>query len=71
MRKSKYSSYDDLPLMLTVPDMADVLGVGLAHAYEIAHRADFPSITLGARIIVPRDKFIAWVDSLTEKSSSY
>lgn len=35
---------------------------GLAHAYEVAHRQDFPTITLGSRIIVPRDKFMAWIE---------
>lgn len=59
MRKSKYNSFDELPLMLTVEDVSHVLGIGLAHAYEVAHRRDFPTITLGSRIIVPRDKFMA------------
>ena len=45
--------------MLTVEDVSHVLGIGLAHAYEAAHRRDFPTITLGSRIIVPRDKFEA------------
>ena len=53
MRKSKYNSFDELPLMLTVEDVSHVLGIGLAHAYEVAHRRDFPTITLGSRIIVP------------------
>ena len=39
-----------------------MLGIGLAHAYEVAHRKDFPTITLGNRIIVPRDKFMAWIE---------
>ena len=64
MRKSKYNSFDELPLMLTVEDVSHVLGIGLAHAYEVAHRRDFPTITLGSRIIVPRDKFMAWIDEL-------
>ena len=33
MKKSKYKSYDELPLMLNVQDVSDVLGIGLAHAY--------------------------------------
>ena len=33
MKKSRYKSFDDLPLMLTVPDVSNVLGIGLAHAY--------------------------------------
>ena len=55
MKRSKYNSFNELPLMLTVQDVADVLGIGLAHAYEVAHRKDFPTI-------VPRDKFMAWIE---------
>ena len=51
MRKSKYNSFDELPLMLTVEDVSHVLGIGLAHAYEVAHRKDFPTITLGSRTV--------------------
>ena len=66
MKRSKYNSFNELPLMLTV---ADVLGIGLAHAYEVAHRQDFPTITLGSRIIVPRDKFMAWIDEQAAKKT--
>lgn len=69
MKRSKYSSFNELPLMLTVQDVADVLGIGLAHAYEVAHRQDFPTITLGSRIIVPRDKFMAWIDEQAAKKT--
>ena len=69
MRKSKYNSFDELPLMLTVEDVSHVLGIGLAHAYEVAHRRDFPTITLGSRIIVPRDKFMEWIDEQAAKKS--
>ena len=48
MRKSKYNSFDELPLMLTVEDVSHVLGIGLAHAYEVAHRRDFPTIMRGS-----------------------
>ncbi len=47
MKRSKYNSFNELPLMLTVQDVADVLGIGLAHAYEVAHRQDFPHYHLG------------------------
>ena len=69
MKRSKYNSFNELPLMLTVQDVADVLGIGLAHAYEVAHRQDFPTITLGSRIIVPRDKFMAWIDEQAAKKN--
>lgn len=46
-----------------------MLGIGLAHALEVAHRKDFPTITLGSRIIVPRDKLMAWIDEQAAKKS--
>ena len=55
--------------MLTVEDVSHVLGIGWAHAYEAAHRRDFPTITLGSRIIVPRDKFMEWIDEQAAKKS--
>ena len=66
MKNSTYKSFDDLPLMLSVPELANVLGISRAGAYELVKSKGFPSLTIGSRIIVPRDKLIAWVD---EKSS--
>ena len=62
MKEVMYKSYDDLPLMLSVPEMAAVLGISRAGAYELAHAEGFPSLTIGSRILVPKDKLIAWID---------
>ena len=66
MKNSTYKSFDDLPLMLSVPEVANLLGISRAGAYELVKTDGFPSLTIGSRIIIPRDKFIAWID---EKSS--
>lgn len=66
MKEVTYKSYDDLPLMLSVPEVAAVLGISRAGAYELAHAEGFPTLTIGSRIVVPKDKFIAWID---EKSN--
>ena len=72
MKKSKYRSLNELPLMLNVQDVSDVLGIGLAHAYEVVRRKDFPSITLGSRIIIPRDKLMEWLERQTaDKTEKY
>ena len=62
MNKSSYKTYDDLPLMLSVPDVAQVLGISRAGAYELAHSREFPSMKVGSRIIIPKDKFLLWVE---------
>ena len=69
MKRSKYNSFNELPLMLTVQDVADVLGIGLAHADEVARRQDVPTITLGSWSMGPRDKFRGWIDEQAAKKT--
>ena len=66
MRESKCRSYDDLPLMLSAPEVAEVLGISRAGAYDLVRSAGFPHMKLGNRILVPKDKFIKWIDDNTE-----
>ena len=66
MRSTKFKNYEDLPLMLTVPEVGEVLGISRASAYELVHSKDFPSIRIGTRIIVPKDKLIAWINEQVE-----
>ena len=66
MRESKFKSYNDLPLTLTVPEVGEVLGISRAGAYELVRSEGFPHMKVGTRILVPRDKFLAWIDAQTE-----
>ena len=66
MRKSKYTSYQDLPATLTAPEVGEVLGISRASAYELVRSKGFPHMKIGIRILVPRDKFLAWIDQQTE-----
>ena len=63
MKHSTYTSYDELPLMLSVAEVAAVLGISRAGAYELAHSDGFPALKIGSRIVVPKDKFLAWIDA--------
>ena len=66
MRESKFKNYDDLPLTLTAPEVGEVLGISRAAAYELVRSKGFPRIKIGTRILVPKDKFIQWIDQQTE-----
>ena len=66
MKQTVYKNYDELPLMLSVPEVASVLGISRAGAYDLVRSDDFPALKIGSRIVVPKEKFIKWVD---EKSS--
>lgn len=67
MKQVKYKSYEELPLMLSVPEVAAVLGISQAGAYELVHTDGFPSLKVGSRIVVPKEKFIEWIDENTAK----
>ena len=69
MRQTVYKSYDDLPLMLSVPEVAAVLGISRAGAYELVKGRDFPALKIGSRIVVPKEKFITWVDEKTSEAA--
>ena len=57
-----YKSYEELPLMLSVPQLATALGISRAGAYALVKRKDFPSMTIGSRIVIPKDKLMAWIE---------
>ena len=63
MNKTKYTNYDDLPLMLSVPDVASILGISHAGAYELVRSDGFPSLRIGSRIVVPKERFIDWINA--------
>ena len=62
MLTSKYTSYDQLPLVLNARDMADLLGISMTAAYGLIHAENFPTITVGRRKLVPRDELIKWMN---------
>ena len=57
----QFKTYDDLPLMLSVQDVAVALGISRAGAYELAKSEGFPAMNIGSRIIVPKEDFILWI----------
>ena len=59
--EKQFKTYDDLPLMLSVQDVSTVLGIARAGAYELVKSEGFPAMSIGSRIIVPKEDFILWI----------
>ncbi len=59
------TSWDNLPLVLTVEEAAQVIGVGCRAIYDLARttRQGFPVVRLGKSIRIPRDAFRQWLNS--------
>ena len=61
MKKEIFKSYEELPLMLSVPEMAAALGISRAGAYELARSEGFPALRIGTRIVIPKDELREWI----------
>ena len=70
MNQSHYTSYDQLPLFLNAELVAKTLGVAPSSAYELMHERGFPTLRIGSRMVVPKDKFIEWVVQHTKGGGS-
>ena len=57
-----YKSLEELPIMLSIPQVAAALSISRTSAYELAHCKNFPAMLIGSRIIVPKDRLMAWND---------
>lgn len=63
----KYTSFDELPLTLNAEDIQAVMNISRAGAYTLMHREDFPTIRIGKRMVVPREKFLEWREKNAER----
>lgn len=39
-----------------------MLNISRANAYNLLHREDFPTLHIGQRMLVSRDKLVQWMD---------
>lgn len=65
-KETTYTSINELPLCLSVADISNVLGIGITYAYQIVKSEDFPKLTIGKRIIIPKEAFINWLQEHTK-----
>ena len=65
MIESVYKSCEELPLFLNARIVAQVLGIAPSSAYELMHESNFPVLKVGSRMVVPKEKFIQWVERNT------
>ena len=56
-------------MTMTVPDLQQALGISRSHAYELVNRADFPTLRLGRKILIPRAAFLRWLEAQTNKKT--
>jgi len=63
--KNTFTSIEQLPITLCAEEVAQVLGISRAGAYTLMRSKDFPTIRIGKRMVVPKDKLLAWMEDQT------
>ena len=61
MRENTYTDFHDLPLLLTPPQVAELLGIPIGAAYDLFRKHDLPYTTLHGQAYVRKDELICWL----------
>ena len=59
------NNYENLPAVLNANQLAAALGISRAGAYQLLNTATFPTLRIGKRLLVPKDKLIDWIERNT------
>lgn len=58
------------PVTYTVREVAKLLGISLGSTYALVRDGTIPATRLGGRWIIPRTRFHAWLDGVTEQPNA-
>lgn len=57
-----YTSLEQLPITLNADQVAQVLGISRANAYILMRSKGFPTLHIGKRMVVPKEKLLEWIN---------
>ena len=67
MKQSIFKNRDELPMFLTVMDVANLLGISRASAYELVRVDNLPKLKIvQGRTIIPGERLFEWLDEQTK-----
>ena len=56
-----YTHYDQLPLILSVDELAKILGIGRNTAYDLIRYGRIRSVRIGHKIRIPKDSLLEFL----------
>ena len=59
--RTAYHSLEELPLVLRVEDLTDVLSIGLNSAYDLVRSGQLRSVKVGNQYRIPRDALVEFI----------
>ena len=67
----RYKSFEDMPLYLNADQVAALIGISRAGDYQLMHAKDFPTVRIGRRMVVSKERLIQWLDDHTGQNENF
>ena len=62
-RAKPVTDLSQLPMALNAKEVAAVLGISRAGAYNLMRSDGFPTLFIGKRMVVPKDRLMDWMNA--------
>ena len=53
-------------MVYSIQEAAELLGISKSYAYELVRRGTIPSLELGKKRVIPKEKFKNWINGEKE-----
>lgn len=63
MTNTSYRTVEELPLMLDIKDVAQILGIGRNLAYSLVNSGEIKGLRVGTKIRIPKQALIDYMAS--------
>ena len=70
MRPGEVTDLSNLPVILSVPEVAKILRLSRSQTYEYIQQGGIPCIRLGKSVRVPRGPFLAFLEGKPERQAA-
>ena len=71
MERIIYRSFEELPAVLTAVELAAFLGISQSGAYNLMHSEGFPTLVVGRRMMVQKEKLRMWCEEHNDTGIIY
>lgn len=71
MERIIYRSFEELPAVLTAVELAAFLGISQSGAYNLMHSEGFPTLVVGRRMMVLKEKLRMWCEEHNDTGIIY
>lgn len=66
---STYRTIEEYPIALSAEDVGCILGISRSNAYKLMRAKGFPTLHIGKRMVVPRDRLISWMNEQVDPAN--